>query len=154
LIATISNIDFEEARIAVLAYRAVRMTRKFIQIVLLMTLLGTAMSQALACVTQQSDPHSCCRTFSTGQVARVRLAAKRDQAPATLPPCCTVSVPIAPQQATVNHRELQPNLSVPAGDERIGARPSISINKFKLTPSSEPSGYSPPSFILHHALLI
>src|SRR5262245_40086798 len=118
------------------------MKAKFIQLVLLLVLLGGAVSQALACVATPSDTHSCCRVTASGNIGRARLAAKTRPIPANLPPCCTVSVPLAPQQATINSREAQSGTSVSIIDDQTACH---SFRAFQVvTPRrfATPAGYS------------
>ena len=130
------------------------MRRQVIQIVLVISLFGGAMSQAIACVSRQSDTHSCCRLLSTNQPSIARLAAKTNHKSSPVPPCCMVSVPVAPEPATVNNRERQANPSSQIIDDQNHLSDFVAQRTFKPSPLSEPAGYSPPPFILHHALLI
>jgi hypothetical protein len=130
------------------------MKRKLIQIVLIASMLCGAMSQALACVSLQQDAHSCCRMLSPGQASKARLAAKTHQKSTALPPCCAVSVPHAPQQAPVKNREPQPNVYVQTFDDQTRATCFLANLTFTPKRLCEPVDDSPPSFILHQALLI
>jgi hypothetical protein len=130
------------------------MKRQFIQIVLMSAMLCGATSQALACVSWQSDSHSCCRILSTSQALKARLAAKTKRQPAPMPPCCTVSVPVAPQQAATHNRAPQPNATALMPADQSNENCFVVNLTLKPKPLSEPAGYSPPPFILHHALLI
>jgi|SRR5215813_8775796 len=126
------------------------MGRRVVQILILVSLLSGALAQAVICATLMQENHACCQTVTT----TARLAPEKQHSSASLPPCCQTSAPVTPQQLPVEKREFQPDKNEIAA----AVQPSVTIPFYRLRQASTrlraPAGYSPPSFILHHALLI
>jgi hypothetical protein len=126
------------------------MARRVVQILLLLSLLTGVLAQAVTCATLMQESHACCQTLTS----KARLTAQTTHSAAQLPPCCQTSTPQSPQPLPVEKREFQALKNILA--ETITASLPISFShpeqaRIKL---HAPAGYSPPSFLLHHALLI
>lgn len=127
-----------------------QMARRLLQLVLLLSLLSGALAQAVTCATLMPESHACCQTLTT----KARLTAQSKASSAQLPPCCQTSTPQSPQPLPVEKREFQALKNILA--ETIAAALPMQFYhpqqaRLKLR---APAGYSPPSFLLHHALLI
>ncbi len=123
------------------------MARRCLQIILLLALLNGVAAQALACGSLMQDSHACCQTLTT----ETRLAAQTQHSDNSLPPCCQTS---APQPLPVEVRESKPVRN----ELPDGVLPFVTIHYYHVRQGAiiprPPDDYSPPSFLLHHALLI
>jgi hypothetical protein len=131
------------------------MMRKIIQILLIVSLLGGAAMQSLACVSTMEDSHACCRALATLKKPTHTHSAKKAQ-PATFRggSCGCTSAPETPRERPVSSNSPQQNESVLVNNDR-------SIADFSCRNAFEPpvilcipNDTSPPPFILYHSLLI
>jgi hypothetical protein len=131
------------------------MGRRIIQIILLVSLLGGAAAQTLACVAMmQSDGHACCRAIVTKKAKQKMCAAPTQRKePAQSPHCCGANASRS-QQPTIDNRNSKQDKFASSNTDEVAT--IIPVRKLPFTPSRlrAPSGYSPPHFILHHSLLI
>jgi hypothetical protein len=131
------------------------MGRRFIQILLLVSLLGTAAAQTFACVAMmQSDGHACCRAIFTKKAKqKMRAAPTQQKEPAQSSHCCGANTSRS-QQPTIDNRDFKQDKFALSNTDEVAT--IIPVRKLSVTPSRlpAPSGYSPPHFILHHSLLI
>jgi hypothetical protein len=96
------------------------------------------------------ESHACCQTLTN----KARLTAQATRPTAQLPPCCQTSTPQSPQPLPIEKREFQALKNILA--ETVATALPVQVYhpqqaRIKLR---APAGYSPPSFLLHHALLI
>ena len=131
------------------------MTKRLIQILLVVSMMCGASAQAFSCVSMmQSGNHACCRMVVSKQAAqKMRASHSSHQTPAKSLPCCNVNTS-RPQQPPAEQRSLGRNESaIIVNSTGIVATPA---KKEVLSPVklSAPSGYSPPHFILYQSLLI
>jgi hypothetical protein len=131
------------------------MGRRFIQILLMVSLLGGAAAQTLACVSMmQSDGHACCRAIISKKAKqKMRAAPAQQKEPAQSSHCCGSNTSRSPQPPIDNRDSKQDKFASSNTDEVATITP---VRKVSFTPARllAPSGYSPPHFILHHSLLI
>ena len=127
-----------------------QMAKGLLQLVLLLSLLSGALAQAVTCATLMQESHACCQTLTS----KARLTAQSKASTAQLPPCCQTSTPQSPQPLPVEKREFQALKNILA--ETIAT--VLPVESFHSEQARlklrAPAGYSPPSFLLHHALLI
>jgi hypothetical protein len=131
------------------------MIRRLLQIILIVSLLGGAAAQTLACVAMmQSERHACCRAIHTKKASqKLRAAPAQQKEPAKSSHCCGSNTSRSPQP-TIANRDSKQDKSVLSNSDEVAA--IIPVRKLSFTPLRlrAPSGYSPPHFILHHSLLI
>jgi hypothetical protein len=130
------------------------MVRRGIQVLLVIALVSGTAAPTLACLSMmQAGDHSCCRTIPAGKpVQKMRAAPSSSQRPAYPPDCCVnSSKPAQAVQKTGDFKRLEPALL--SNREKVAI---IQIKRETALPLKLRAlpGDSPPSFILHHSLLI
>jgi hypothetical protein len=135
--------------------RLIKMGRRFLQILLMASLLSGAAAQTLACVAMmQSEGHACCRAINTKKASqKMRAAPAQQKEPIKSSNCCESNTSRS-QQTPIDNRDSKQDQSALSNIDEVA---TISpVRKLSFTPARlrDPSGYSPPQFILHHSLLI
>jgi hypothetical protein len=134
---------------------AIKMARRLLQILLIVSLFCGATAQTLGCISMmQSGSHACCQLISNKKTAqKLRKAPPAPKNPATPLHCCDTS-PSNSQRAPLEKREVRQDEFAIVTAKNVTE--IIPEEKRVLLPSRllAPPGYSPPSFILYHSLLI
>jgi hypothetical protein len=134
---------------------AIKMARRLLQLLLIVSLFCGAAAQALGCISMmQSENHACCRLISSKKTSqKLRKAPAAPKNPTTPLHCCDTSSSSS-HQAPLAKRELRQDEFVIAAADEVTA---IVPGEKRVSPPSRlltPTGYSPPPFILYHSLLI
>jgi hypothetical protein len=131
------------------------MMRRVLQIVLMTALLGGSAVQSLSCVSQLEDSHPCCRVLATIKATTHAQALKKVQQTSLKGGSCgCAATPTRPQETPVSSGTVQPNNAASIQhDAPIASTPLRSAFERPVRLGA-PNDYSPPHFILYHALLI
>jgi hypothetical protein len=131
------------------------MMRRFVQIVLMISLLGGSAVQSLSCVSQMEDSHPCCRALATIKATTHAHALKKTrQISLKGGSCGCAATPTKQQETPVRSGFVQPTDIASISDhESIIRTPFRSLLEQPVRLCA-PNDYSPPHFILYHSLLI
>jgi hypothetical protein len=131
------------------------MARRFLQILLMISVLCSATAQTLACIPMmQYGDHSCCRLIPAKKISKkIRPSSPSRKKPVQTSHCCGGSATKQLPTPAENSNCKRDEIDVFA----IGTGIVIPLGSKETVPSSKlqaPPGNSPPQFILHHSLLI
>jgi hypothetical protein len=130
------------------------MARRFLQLILLASLICGTVAQALACgLILQSSGHACCRNI-VGKKTSQKMRAAPESHETKKPVNCCESNPAKPQQTPIAERSAKQEDAALANHHggaaiTLSERVALSSSRLPL-----PCEYSPPPFILYHSLLI
>jgi hypothetical protein len=86
------------------------MMRRFVQIVLMISLLGGSAVQSLSCVSQMEDSHPCCRALATIKATTHAQALKKTREISLKGGSCgCAAAPTNQQETPVSRGSIQPN---------------------------------------------
>jgi hypothetical protein len=131
------------------------MMRRILQIVLMIALLGGSAVQSLSCASQLADSHPCCRALATIKATTHAQALKKEpQTSLKGGSCGCAAAPTKPQETPVRSGSIQPNHTASIQDDAPIASSVFRSAFERPVRLCAPNDYSPPHFILYHALLI
>jgi hypothetical protein len=131
------------------------MSKRLLQMVLMISLLCGAATQTLACVSMwASDDHACCRSAPLKRTSRkMRSATTRPEGQGKLPRCCEANHSNL-QQPAIRNTESSREKSNPSADTDAAFVAAVEKVTVVAIPLSDPAEHSPPRFLLNHSLLI
>jgi hypothetical protein len=132
------------------------MARRFIQILLVISVLFSAAAQTVACIPMmQYGDHSCCRLVTTKKTTqKMRDASSPRKQPAQSSHCCGDNSAKLQQPPVKNRHSKQDDPAIFANGTDVIIHPLKRREGALSLRSHAPPDYSPPHFILYHALLI
>jgi hypothetical protein len=132
------------------------MARRFIQIILVISVLCSAAAQTLACIPMmQYGDHSCCRSVSAKKISqKMRAASSPHKQPVESSQCCKGAASKSQQPPVENRNSRQDGPAIFADATDLLVTPLKRSEAVHSLRSHAPPDYSPPHFILYHALLI
>jgi hypothetical protein len=131
------------------------MARRFVQILLIVSVLCGSAAQVLACIPMmQYGDHSCCRLIVAKKTAqKMRATSPSRKAPVQTAHCCGGNATKQQPPPAENSNSIRNEIAIFANGTGI----IIPLKSKETVPPSKlqaPPGNSPPQFILHHSLLI
>jgi hypothetical protein len=132
------------------------MARRFIQILLVISVLFSAAVQTVACIPMmQYGDHSCCRLVTTKKTSqKMRAASSPRKQPVQSSHCCGDNATKLQQPPVKNRYSKQDDPGIFANGTDVIINPLKRRGAAPSSRSQAPPDCSPPHFILYHALLI